>query len=111
MTAPEPNPKSAEVPTESQVCKRRYWRSNLKIMGVLLLIWAGAGFGAAILFADKLNEFRLPGTAYPLGFWFAHQGAIVVFVLVVLSYCILMNGLDRRHSEELTKIKASQPQP
>lgn len=102
---------SKEALSEAKLCKARYWRSNLRIMGVLLVVWAGAGFGAAILFADTLNEFRLPGTAYPLGFWFAHQGAIMVFVLVVLSYCILMNGLDRRHCEELEKIRGDNKQP
>jgi putative solute:sodium symporter small subunit len=77
----------------------RYWRSNLRIMGVLLGVWALAGVGAGILFADYLNAVYLPGTGFPLGFWFAHQGSILVFVGIILVYCILMNRLDEAHDE------------
>jgi putative solute:sodium symporter small subunit len=73
-------------------------------MGVLLVIWFIAGLGCSILFADKLNEFTIPGTGFPLGFWFAQQGSIIVFVLVVLTYSILMNRLDNRHHAELSKL-------
>jgi putative solute:sodium symporter small subunit len=84
---------------------RRYWRSNLRIMTVLLLVWFVAGLGCGVLWADRLNEFKLPGTAFPLGFWFAQQGSIVVFVVVILIYCLLMNRLDRKHHNELVKIR------
>jgi putative solute:sodium symporter small subunit len=83
----------------------RYWRANLRIMVTLLLIWASVSFGCGILFADWLNQFRLPLTGFPLGFWFAQQGAIVVFVLCILVYCLLMNRLDRRHHAELERLK------
>lgn len=82
----------------------RYWRSNVRIMIVLLTIWASVSFGCGILFADWLNQFRLPGTGFPLGFWFAQQGSIVVFVFCILAYCLLMNRLDRRHHEELEAV-------
>jgi putative solute:sodium symporter small subunit len=75
-----------------------YWRANLRIMAGLLVIWAAAGVGASILIADWLNRFTLPGTGFPLGFWFAHQGSILVFVLLILAYCVLMNRLDSRHA-------------
>lgn len=104
MTPPTLSPEAAKRLAES---KRRYWRSNLIIMSVLLLIWAAAGFGCAVWFAEALNEFTLPGTAFPLGFWFAHLGAIVVFVIVVLVYCIAMNRLDRYHRTEMDGILAS----
>lgn len=84
---------------------QKYWRTNLAIMGVLLIIWAVAGLGAGVVFAAELNELNLPGTAIPLGFWFAHQGSIVVFLLVVLAYCFLMNRLDARHHLELETIR------
>jgi putative solute:sodium symporter small subunit len=83
----------------------RYWRANLIIMAGLLCIWAGVSFGCGILFADWLNQFRLPYTGFPLGFWFAQQGSIVVFVVCILVYCLLMNRLDRRHHEELERLK------
>lgn len=83
----------------------RYWRSNVRIMIILLAIWAGVSFGCGILFADWLNQFNLPGTGFPLGFWFAQQGSILAFVFCILAYCLLMNRLDRRHHEELEAMK------
>ncbi|MXY96479.1 MAG: DUF4212 domain-containing protein [Gemmatimonadetes bacterium] len=80
---------------------RRYWRANIRIMAVLLGLWALAGLGAGILFADTLNAYRISGTGFPLGFWFAHQGSIIVFVLLILAYCLYMNRLDNRHRREL----------
>ena len=71
---------------------------------MLLLVWAGVSFGCGILFADWLNQYRLPFSGFPLGFWFAQQGSIIVFVLCILVYCILINRLDRRHHEELEAI-------
>ncbi len=82
----------------------RYWLANLRIMVGLLVIWAGVSFGCGILLADWLNQFRLPFTGFPLGFWFAQQGSIIVFVLCILVYCIFMNRLDRRHHEELQRL-------
>ena len=83
----------------------RYWRWNLRIMALLLVIWATASFGCGILFADYLNQFNLPFTGFPLGFWFAQQGSIVVFVLCILAYCLSMNRLDAKHHEERMAIE------
>jgi len=73
-------------------------------MGILLLVWAFLGLGCGILFADILNQYNLPGTGFPLGFWFAQQGSIVGFVLVVLAYCVIMNRVDAAHHREMTEI-------
>lgn len=81
-----------------------YWRGNLRLMGVLLLVWAIVGPGCGILFADFLNEFSLPGTGYPLGFWFAQQGSIIVFVGLILVYAWLMNLHDKRHHAERERV-------
>ena len=81
----------------------RYWRKNIAIMLILLSIWAVAGLGCGIVFADVLNAYKLGG--FPLGFWFAQQGSIVVFVLVILAYCLLLNRLDRHHHLELTALR------
>lgn len=70
-------------------------------MVVLLVLWALVGLGAGILVADSLNEYRIPGTGFPLGFWLAQQGSIIVFVLLILVYCLFMNQLDLRHRQEL----------
>ncbi len=82
----------------------RYWRKNVLIMLVLLGIWAGVALGCSILFADALNQFRIGG--FPLGFWFAQQGSILVFVLLILVYALLLNRLDARHREELIELRA-----
>ena len=72
----------------------RYWRANGVLTAVLLTVWAVVGLGCGVLFADRLNEFRIGG--FPLGFWFAQQGSIIVFVLLILIYALCMNRLDRR---------------
>ena len=83
----------------------RYWRSNLRVMAILLLVWAFVSLGCGVLFADWLNQFRLPLTGFPLGFWFAQQGSIVAFVICILVYCLAMNRLDARHHEERMAIE------
>lgn len=84
----------------------RYWISNMRTLAILVPIWALVSLGCGVLFADVLNQYKLPGTGYPLGFWFAQQGSIITFVFVVLIYCVSMNRLDARHHEELKRIKA-----
>lgn len=73
-----------------------YWRANLRILAVLLTIWFSVSYGAGILFAEELNRWTLPGTGFPLGFWFAQQGSIYAFVVLIFVYVGLMNRLDRR---------------
>lgn len=71
-----------------------YWRSNLRLLGVLLAIWFCVSFGLGILLVVPLNAFKLGG--FPLGFWFAQQGAILVFVVLVLVYALAMDRLERK---------------
>ena len=106
MTDQDPSvPPAASDPNAPAIADalKRYWRANVTIMAVLLTIWATVGLGCGILFADKLNAIQLGG--YPLGFWFAQQGSIMTFVVIILVYCILLNRLDNKHHEELEKIK------
>ncbi|WP_130011338.1 DUF4212 domain-containing protein [Serinicoccus sediminis] len=72
--------------------RREYWRRNVRLMSVLLVIWALVSFGAGILFVDALNAVSIFGI--PLGFWFAQQGAIIVFVLLIAFYVWRMDKLD-----------------
>jgi|TARA_B100001094_G_C17669565_1_gene548099 putative solute:sodium symporter small subunit len=72
-----------------------YWQKNLKIMGVLLSVWFFFSLGCGILWVEYLNQFTLPGTGFKLGFWFAQQGSIIVFVAIVFIYAILMNRADK----------------
>ena len=79
---------------------KRWFHANLKVIIALLSIWAFVSFGCGILFAPWLNQFHLPGTGYKLGFWFAQQGSIYVFVLLIFTYVIVMNRLYRRYGVE-----------
>lgn len=72
-----------------------YWRANLRLMGILLAIWFVVSFGFGILLVDVLNNFRIGG--YKLGFWFAQQGSIYVFVILIFVYAKKMARLDREH--------------
>ncbi|MEM7680697.1 MAG: DUF4212 domain-containing protein [Planctomycetota bacterium] len=74
--------------------RRRYWRTNLTAVGVLLSIWAAVSLGAGVLFADTLSAYSVGGA--PLGFWMAQQGSIATFVVLVLVYALVMNSADRR---------------
>jgi putative solute:sodium symporter small subunit len=73
---------------------KRYWRTNLRVLSVLLSIWAVAGFGLGIVFVEPLNAFRIAG--FPLGFWFAQQGSIGIFVVLILVYALWMDRIERR---------------
>ena len=70
-----------------------YWRKNVSLMLRVFLIWFVVSFGCGIVFVDWLNQFRLGG--YPMGFWFAQQGSIFVFVGLVFYYAHKMSSIDR----------------
>ena len=74
--------------------KKEYWKQNLKYLGILLSIWFTVSFVFGILLASYLNQFMIGG--FPLGFWFAHQGAIYTFVILIFVYVYLMNKLDKK---------------
>jgi putative solute:sodium symporter small subunit len=75
--------------------RQEYWRRNLRLMGILLFFWALVSFGAGILFVDALNSVSFMG--YPLGFWFAQQGSIIVFVILIGIYVWRMDKLDAEY--------------
>lgn len=81
-----------------RAAKRAYWRANLRLMAVLLLVWFTVSFGFGILLREQLDAVSIGGV--PLGFWFAQQGAIYVFVALIFVYCVAMNRLDARFVEE-----------
>lgn len=72
-----------------------YWRRNIRYVAVLGAIWFVVSYGFGIVLAETLNAVRLPGTSFPLGFWFAQQGSIYAFVILIFVYVRLMNRLDR----------------
>ena len=102
-TTPEdPNEPDLTNP-QVQLAIDRYWRKNVRLMTILLIIWAAVGLGCGVLFADALNAFRIGG--FPLGFWFAQQGSIAVFVVLIFVYALQLNRLDAQHHDELQRIR------
>ncbi|HPF95873.1 MAG: DUF4212 domain-containing protein [Flavobacteriaceae bacterium] len=81
--------------SEQQKKATAYWKENLKYLVILLSIWFLVSYGAGILFKDALNSIRLGG--FKLGFWFAQQGSIYVFVILIFVYVRLMNKLDKKY--------------
>ena len=81
--------------SEPSADHRAYWRTNLRYLATLLTIWFAVSFGCGILFVEPLNQFRIGGAK--LGFWFAQQGSIYVFVVLIFVYVYLMNRLDQRY--------------
>ncbi|MGV6806302.1 MAG: DUF4212 domain-containing protein [bacterium] len=77
---------------------KRYWRTNLRYMLILLSIWFVCSFVLGIILVEPLNAIRLGG--YKLGFWFAQQGSIYIFVVLIFVYARLMAKLDRDHGVE-----------
>ncbi|RJX35764.1 MAG: DUF4212 domain-containing protein [Desulfurivibrio sp.] len=71
---------------------KQYWKINLALMVVLLAIWATVSYGCGILFVEQLNAIKIAG--FPLGFWFAQQGAIYVFVALIFIYYLIMKKVD-----------------
>jgi putative solute:sodium symporter small subunit len=75
--------------------RAQYWSENLRLLAILLTIWFVVSFGFGILLVEPLNTFMLGG--YPLGFWFAQQGSIYIFVALIFFYAISMNKLDKKY--------------
>ncbi|AOS97168.1 hypothetical protein AUP74_01737 [Microbulbifer aggregans] len=81
---------------ESEKHADDYWKENLRMMLTLLSIWFAVSFGAGILFVEELNAIRIGG--FKLGFWFAQQGSIYVFLALIVVYVVKMNKLDRKYN-------------
>ena len=78
--------------------KQNYWRSNLKILSILISVWFIVSFGFGIILSDFLDQFQIGW--FKLGFWFAQQGSIYFFVLLVFVYIHLMNKLDKKYKND-----------
>ncbi|WP_334153245.1 DUF4212 domain-containing protein [Tepidimonas sp.] len=73
---------------------RAYWSATLGLLTKVLVIWFLVSYGAGILFADAINRIKLGG--YPLGFWFAQQGSIYIFIALIFWYAKKMGDIDRK---------------
>ncbi len=81
--------------SEKQHKATAYWKENLRYLSILLIIWFAVSYGAGILFRETLNTIKIGG--FKLGFWFAQQGSIYVFVILIFIYVRLMNKLDKKY--------------
>ena len=75
--------------------QKEYWKENIRYVLTLLFFWFIVSFGAGIIFKDFLNNFTIGG--FKLGFWFAQQGSIFLFVVIIFVYVHLMNKLDKKY--------------
>ena len=78
----------------------RYWKRNLRLLVILLAVWWVVSYGAGILWVDTLDQYTIPGTGFKLGFWFAQQGSILVFIVLIFYYAFRMNALDRKYGAD-----------
>ncbi len=85
--------------------QKKYWKKNLKYLAILLTIWFLVSFVFGIILVDELNSIRVGG--FKLGFWFAQQGSIYVFVVLIFVYISLMNKLDKEfgYNDEEEQVK------
>jgi len=84
-----------DAPKRGVTDPRGYWRANVRLIAMLLAIWAIVSFGCSILFVEWLNQVKIG--QLPLGFWFAQQGSIYVFVILIFVYAWRMGKIDRDH--------------
>lgn len=82
----------------SEIDGKGYWAATIRLTISLLVIWFVVSYGAGILFRDVLDQISIGGA--PLGFWFAQQGSIYVFVALIFYYCFAMNRLERKFGVE-----------
>ncbi|WP_411693224.1 DUF4212 domain-containing protein [Glaciecola sp.] len=75
--------------------QKAYWKENLSLLFKLLAVWFVVSFGAGIIFVETLNQIQFFG--FKLGFWFAQQGSIYVFVAIIFIYMKKMNALDKKY--------------
>lgn len=93
-TEPHPRPDGEPAPGHHHHTRAQeeYWRRNVRLVATLLAIWALVAYVLGILLVEPLNNLTVGG--FPLGFWVAQQGSIIVFVLLILVYVLRMDKLD-----------------
>ena len=81
--------------SETSEAEGAYWKENIRLLVSLMSIWFICSFGAGILFRDFLDQFMIGG--YPLGFWFAQQGSIYIFIGLIFYYVVKMRKIERKY--------------
>jgi putative solute:sodium symporter small subunit len=85
---------------------KSYWFATLKLLGVILVVWVGVSFFTSIIFVESLNKVSLGG--YPLGFWFAQQGSIYTFIILILAYIFFMGKIDKKYDVQENEEKGKE---
>lgn len=104
MTSEQKTRTQQELPLKSHAeehqkrNQKAYWKANLVILSKLLSVWFFVSFICGLILAPQLNAFTFPGTDFPLGFWFAQQGSIYIFVILIFVYIKLMDRLDAEYA-------------
>jgi len=75
--------------------KQAYWKENVRLITICLVIWFVVSYGFGILLVEPLNTISIGG--YKLGFWFAQQGSIIAFLFIIVFYTVMMKKLDRKY--------------
>lgn len=107
VSKPKPLSESS-INQDHQERHQAYWKANLRLLSKLLVIWFLVSFGCGIILAPSLNQYKLIGTDFPLGFWFAQQGAIYVFVILIFVYIKTMDRLDSEYEVGEERNEASE---
>ena len=85
----------SSIDGETSAVEGAYWRENIRLLASLMAIWFAVSFGCGILLRDWLDQFSLGG--YPLGFWFAQQGSIYIFIALIVVYVVRMKRIERKY--------------
>ena len=93
---------SADSHSAIESLYRDYWRANIIVVSALLFVWFLVSFVFGIFFSDQLNEIRIYG--FKLGFWWAHQGSIFTFVIIIYVYSSIMARIDKRFQSKIEKV-------
>lgn len=80
----------------TSLSNKKYWKKNIRYLVILMSIWFVVSFGFGILLVDQLNTIKIGG--FKLGFWFAQQGSIFCFIILIAIYVWLMNKLDKKYN-------------
>lgn len=88
--------------------RKAYWRENITLIGILLLIWGGVSLGCSILLVEFLNQFKIGNL--PFGFWMAQQGSIFIFVILIFVYAFQMEKLERKYHIRSQNVKEEELQ-
>lgn len=84
-----------DAETLSEANLQSYWRANIRVLTILISLWAFVSFGCGVLLGDWLDQFHIGG--FPLGFWFTQQGTMLCFIAIIFAYHIWMKRIERTH--------------